>query len=189
MRVIAGKFKGRKLKTVQGEMTRPTGDKVKEAVFHKMGPFFAGGYCLDLFAGSGSLGIEAISRGMDKCIFIEKSSTAFRTIQKNVHLLQIDHQCEIYRNNAYRAIQILAKKQQQFDLILVDPPYERGNYLEIINKIIKENILRAYGFLYIEYSPKKEISFQSEMFELVHEKKYNSTTCVMILQKKKVENL
>src|SRR5690625_4127464 len=99
MRVIAGEFKSRHLKAVPGSNTRPTSDKIKESIFHMLGPFFEGGLCLDLFAGSGSLGIEALSRGMDKVIFVEKSSSAIRIIHKNVEMLKIESQCEIYRND------------------------------------------------------------------------------------------
>lgn len=185
MRVIAGKLKGRHLKAVPGTATRPTSDKIKEAVFHKMGPFFEGGHCLDLFAGSGSLGIEAISRGVDRVIFVEKSSLAIRTIHKNVTKLQIESQCEIYRNNAFRAIQILSKKNIHFDLIIIDPPYEKVDYTMLINDIDESNILQHSGLLYFEHSPKEEIIFQPTHFDLLYEKKYNATTGVTILLKKK----
>src|SRR5690625_5258619 len=110
MRVIAGQFKGRRLKTVPGKNTRPTSDKIKEAVFHMMGPFFQGGQCLDLFAGSGSLGIEAYSRGMDSVTFIDHSNQAIKCIRTNVKELQMEDNSQIYRNDAFRAIHTLGKK-------------------------------------------------------------------------------
>src|SRR5690625_6269218 len=91
MRVIAGEFKGRKLKAVPGMNTRPTSDKVKEAVFHMMGPFFRGGTCLDLFAGSGSLGIDALSRGIDHVIFFDKLFKSNKCIYLNIMFILISY--------------------------------------------------------------------------------------------------
>ncbi len=184
MRVIAGEFKGRHLKAVPGSNTRPTSDKVKESIFHMLGPFFEGGLCLDLFAGSGSLGIEAVSRGMDKVIFIEKSSVAIRMIHKNVEMLKIESQCEIYRNDAFRALQILSKKNLQFDLIILDPPYDKGLYQKVIDYIAEKDLLQSKGKLYIEHRPEQKISYNIERFERLTEKKYNETISITILQKK-----
>src|SRR5699024_9088973 len=148
MRVIAGQHKGRKLKTVRSDGTRPTSDKIKEAIFHKLGPFFTGGICLDLFAGSGALGIEALSRGMDRAIFIEKSSQAVRTIRANVEMLKMAQQCEIYRADASKALHKLSEGPNTFDLICIDPPYEQDIYQPIINKIISAHLLKDQAFIY-----------------------------------------
>src|SRR5699024_7300375 len=121
----AGKYKGRQLKPVPGSETRPTADKIKEAVFHKMGPFFDGGNGLDLFAGSGSLGIEALSRGMDNMIFVDKSPKAIKVIRYHIELLKVQTNCEVYRNDALRALDIVSKKGERFSLILLDPPYDK----------------------------------------------------------------
>lgn len=184
MRVIAGELKGRHLKAVPGSTTRPTSDKVKESIFHMLGPFFEGGLCLDLFAGSGALGIEAVSRGMDKVIFIEKSSAAIRIIHKNVEMLKIESRCEIYRNDAYRALQILTKKNLQFDLIILDPPYDKGYYKKVIDYIESRDLLQSNGKLYIEHRPEQEIFFDNEKFERLSNKKYNETISITILQKR-----
>src|SRR5699024_1467660 len=104
MRVIAGAYKGRALKSVPGTNERPPSDKIKESAFHLLGPFVEGGNCLDLFAGSGALGIEAMSRGMEKVVFVERSASAIRVIRKNVAKLEMEEKCEIYRNDAFRAL-------------------------------------------------------------------------------------
>src|SRR5690625_2143401 len=119
MRIIAGKLKGRRVKAVKGMETRPTGDKLKEAVFHKIGPFFDGGCCLDLFAGRGSLGIEAISRGMVKVIIIDKAPQEIRTIHENIKGLEIEQQCDVYKSDAIRACQKMSKRGISFDLIFL----------------------------------------------------------------------
>src|SRR5690625_6853652 len=108
MRVIAGQFKGRRLKTVPGKNTRPTSDKIKEAVFQMIGPFFQGGTCLDLFAGSGSLGIEAISRGMESVVFVDKLGKAIHTIDENIKDLKLEKRTKVTRMKALRALRVAA---------------------------------------------------------------------------------
>lgn len=184
MRVIAGKLKGRNVKAVQGSATRPTGDKIKEAIFHKMGPFFEDGYCLDLFAGSGSLGIEAISRGMDKTIFIDNAPQAIKTIHHNIQTLQIEQQCEVYKSDAFRAIKKLSQKDIRFDLILIDPPYDKMNYQILISEIIKNNIANTDCMIYLEHRPSEESFLMNKDFEIIYEKNYNPTTSITIIQKK-----
>lgn len=183
MRIIAGKHKGRQIKPVTGLKTRPTGDKIKEAIFHQIGPFFDGGYCLDLFAGSGSLGIEAMSRGMDHVVFIDKSQEAVRTIRKNIELLQMENECEIYRNDAFRALQKLEEKEMQFDLILLDPPYDLIDYNELIKTIEQTNIVKDDCIIYIEHRPNENIEFNRNQFKVLKEKNYNATTSITIIQK------
>jgi len=123
VRVIAGKAKGRALKAVPGQGTRPTTDKVKEAIFSMIGPYFDGGQALDLFAGTGGLGIEAWSRGIDKVICIDKEKNSIDIIRENVRLVGAEEAIEIYRNDSARAMKALAKRNIQFDLIFLDPPY------------------------------------------------------------------
>ena len=110
MRVVSGNCKGKALKAVPGNSTRPTTDKVKEAMFNMIGPYFDGGIGLDLFAGSGGLGIEALSRGLDKMIFVDRDGKAIHTIRDNIHSCGFDDRVEIYRNDAERAIKALIKE-------------------------------------------------------------------------------
>lgn len=183
MRIVAGDLKGRVIKAVPGNETRPTSDKVKEAIFHKLGPYFNEGTCLDLFAGSGSLGIEAISRGMDQTTFIEKSGKAIKIIHHNVDQLQIRKKSEIYRNDALKAVNMLGKKQRTFDLILVDPPYEKVSYEKVLETIEQNNILTSDGKVYVECGSLDLITFNPAYFSVSYEKTYSPTTSVMILVK------
>lgn len=182
MRVITGSLKGRKLYSVPGTNTRPTSDKTKETIFHKIGPYFDGGTALDLFAGSGSLGIEAISRGIDHVVFIDQSPSAIRTIKKNIESLSIENCTSIYRNDAIRALQILAKQNKQFDLIFIDPPYKYKKYEQALSLIEQNKLIKEQGFIYIEYSPKMQPTYNEDVFHLFYEKKFSSTIAVMILQ-------
>lgn len=126
MRVIAGERKGFRLESVKGQDTRPTSDKVKEALFHGIGPFFDGGWVLDLYGGTGNLGIEALSRGMEHAIFVDQSKNAIRVIQNNLAHTGYTDRSEVYLNHADRALRALAKRGASFQLILLDPPYARA---------------------------------------------------------------
>lgn len=170
MRVIAGNCKGRPLKAVKGMTTRPTTDKVKESIFNMIGPFFQGGVALDLFAGSGSLGIEALSRGVEKAIFVDKDSNAIETIIHNVKQCDFFDQSEIYRNDANRALKAVMKRDLTFSLIFLDPPYKKQTLKDLIEKIDEANLLIDNGFIVTEHDsdielPDKVGSYIRKKFE------------------------
>lgn len=183
MRVIAGTMRGRILQAVKGNATRPTSDKIKEAIFHKMGPYFEGGKCLDLFAGSGSLGIEAISRGMERAVLVDQSNHAIQTIQQNVAVLKITDQVEVYRNDAFRALQVLKTKQQLFDLIILDPPYELVDYNQLLTEVIASNIMTESCIIYCEHASNLEVMIDKAMLEIIYTKKYSGTTSITLYKK------
>ncbi|MGM8364242.1 16S rRNA (guanine(966)-N(2))-methyltransferase RsmD [Virgibacillus sp. W0181] len=183
LRIIAGNLKGRQVKPVPGKQTRPTSDKVKEAVFQIIGPFFEGGECLDLFAGSGSLGIESISRGMDKAIFIDKNPKAIHTINKNRKDLEIEQQTEVYCTDAYRALQAVAKRHITFDLILIDPPYGKFNYNHLLNKIEKLNLVAKDGVIYCEHTAREQLDTLGESFTVIKQSTYSNTIGITIYKK------
>ncbi len=165
MRVVSGKWKGRQLKAVPGMNTRPTTDKVKEAVFNIIGPYFDGGIALDLFGGSGSLGIEALSRGVEKAIFVDKDGKAIQTIKQNVESFDLDDQVEIYRNDAVRALNALKKREIKFDLILLDPPYKNHHLKELIHKISEYELLSPTGLIMAEHS--NDVKLPEHMGEFI----------------------
>ncbi|MEK8132004.1 16S rRNA (guanine(966)-N(2))-methyltransferase RsmD [Paenibacillus filicis] len=134
MRVISGSAKGRTLKAVPGMGTRPTTDKVKEAVFSMIGPYFDGGLVLDLFGGTGGLSIEALSRGMDRAVLTDMDKKAIDTIRLNLQATGFESRAEIYRTDAQRALKALAKRDLKFDLVFLDPPYK----LKVIQKLLEE---------------------------------------------------
>src|SRR5690606_17308184 len=105
----AGQAKGLPLKAVPGKTTRPTTDKVKESIFNMIGPFFDGGTAVDLFAGSGGLGIEALSRGIEHAVFTDKDKKAIDTIQANLQKTKMEDQAQVYRADAERALKAMKK--------------------------------------------------------------------------------
>ncbi len=145
MRVIAGEHKGNRIQPVPNQSTRPTGDKIKESLFQMIGPFFDGGNCLDLFAGSGALAIEAISRGMETAILVDKHPKAVSIIHQNMEHLHIKENVEIYRNDAFRALKAIQKRDIQFDLIFLDPPYHKISYSKLLESITSMNIVKDNG--------------------------------------------
>ncbi|OPH61667.1 16S rRNA (guanine(966)-N(2))-methyltransferase RsmD [Paenibacillus ferrarius] len=154
MRVISGTAKGRSLKAVPGTSTRPTTDKVKEAIFSMIGPYFEGGQVLDLFAGTGGLGIEALSRGMDKAVFIDIEKKSIDTIQHNLQTAGLKDQAEIYRTDATRALKALAKREQQFELVFLDPPYKMKLIAELISAMEEQAIVVPNATIVVEHDAK-----------------------------------
>ncbi len=151
MRVISGSCKGRPLKAVPGQTTRPTTDKVKESIFNIIGPYFDGGQGLDLYAGSGGLGIEAISRGLDKVIFVDQNPKAVEVIQLNVAACRFEDKVEIYRNDAKRALKAISKRGVKFDVIFLDPPYAKQRLEEEITFIVENQLLLNEGIIVTEH--------------------------------------
>jgi len=159
MRVIAGDFGGRRLKAVPGTNTRPTTDKVKESMFNIIGPYFNGGVGLDLFAGTGGLGIEALSRGIDRAIFIDKDYKALSTVRENLAALGLQKdRAEVQKNDAKRALEGLKARGESFDLVFLDPPYKlTGLYQELILHLQEQNMLREGAVIVAEHSEEVEL--------------------------------
>ncbi|MGG0655989.1 16S rRNA (guanine(966)-N(2))-methyltransferase RsmD [Rummeliibacillus pycnus] len=175
MRVISGERKGMPLKAVNGTTTRPTTDKVKESLFNILGPYFNGGIALDLFAGSGGLGIESLSRGMDKAIFIEKDGRAFQNLKENIAKCRYEDRTEIHRNDATRALKILIKKEVQADLIFLDPPYKKHQYYELIQDIVSNGVISKEGTIVCEHDKEIELPESFFNFHKVRVEKYGGT--------------
>jgi 16S rRNA (guanine966-N2)-methyltransferase len=170
MRVISGKCKGRQLQAVPGMTTRPTTDKVKEAMFNMVGPYFQGGIGLDLFAGSGGLGIEALSRGLDKVIFVDRDAKAIQTIRQNLQSCGLLEQAEIYRNDANRALKAVIKRGIGFTLIFLDPPYKKQELKALISIIDEQGLLEKDGYVIAEHAEEVELPQHiGKLIKLKHE--------------------
>ncbi|PLT46243.1 16S rRNA (guanine(966)-N(2))-methyltransferase RsmD [Paenibacillus sp. FSL W8-1187] len=151
MRVIAGEAKGRALKAVPGMNTRPTTDKVKEAIFSMIGPYFDGGWALDLFAGTGGLGIEALSRGMDKAVFVDMDRASVAVVRANVAAAGMAARAEIYTNEAGRAVKALQKRGQRFSAVFLDPPYRLTHMDELIAELQERELLADDAVIVVEH--------------------------------------
>ncbi len=140
MRVVAGNYGGRPLKTLAGKTTRPTTDKVKGAIFNMIGPYFEGGRVLDLFSGSGSLAIEAVSRGMDNAVMVEKDRSAQLVIAENIKMTKEEEKFQLLKMPAERA---LANLSGQFNLVLLDPPYAKESIVANLEEMQEKDLLAA----------------------------------------------
>ena len=138
MRVVSGKYGGRPLKTLDGKTTRPTTDKVKGAIFNMIGPYFDGGRVLDLYAGSGSLGIEAVSRGMESAVLVEKDRRAQAVVAENIAMTKEVARFELLKMESSRALEQLTGP---FDLVLLDPPYAKEQIIADIEKMAERRLL------------------------------------------------
>ncbi|WP_125582864.1 16S rRNA (guanine(966)-N(2))-methyltransferase RsmD [Lacticaseibacillus suibinensis] len=150
MRVISGAFRGRRLVAVAGNATRPTADKVKESMFNMLGPYFDGGQALDLYAGTGALGIEAVSRGMTHATLVDKAYPAIKVIQQNVALTQAEDQFTVLKAPVERALASLAAAHQQFDLVMADPPYAKQAALTQLQELVDLNLVKPGGLVMFE---------------------------------------
>ena len=157
MRIISGTSKGRKLVTPKRFSIRPTSDRVKESLFNILGDEIEGKIVLDLFAGTGNLGIEALSRGAKRVVFVEKGRQALRLIQTNLHQFGwVDHS-EIIPKDVNRAIGILKEREEFFDLILMDPPYERGLTQRTLVKLNTHPIYHSDSLLVVEHNRREPL--------------------------------
>ena len=181
MRVIAGKYKSIKLNSVEGMNTRPTTDKIKENLFNML---TCEGRVLDLFGGTGGLGIESLSRGASHVTFIDGSNNAIKVIRSNIEKCKIPKSdYDVYRNDFKRALKILGKKEEKFDLIFLDPPYMDGYYSKVLNLIIECDVLVPDGLVVIESKKNTLFLQESSLFLMEKERTYGKTT-VTYLRKK-----
>ena len=140
MRIISGKARGTKLYTLDGENTRPTLDRVKEPLFNIINSKLMNAVVLDLFAGSGALGLESLSRGASKVVFCDKNFEAIKIVQKNVDKTRFNEKSIILKKDYVSTINFLSDNGYKFDLIFLDPPYETDYIYESLNLVINKNL-------------------------------------------------
>ena len=171
MRVISGKLKGRVLTGYHIEGTRPTMDRVKESVFASIQNRLEGSVVLDLFAGSGNLGIEAISNGASRCYFVDNNRECIKVISNNIKNFGIESECTILQSDYHKALENFKNQQILFDIIFIDPPYRYQIKKELLELIRKYQILADDGIIVFEYQKDNDINTIEE-FGLVQTKKY-----------------
>jgi 16S rRNA (guanine966-N2)-methyltransferase len=142
MRVIAGKYKSRQLAAPSGVETRPTSDRLRETLFNVVAPGLEDSVWLDLFAGSGAIGIEALSRGARSVYFVESSGAAARTIRKNLHTLEIDVGAEVIERDVAAGLRMLDSQGVTCDFAFLDPPYRKmGDYEQVLSFLARSRLL------------------------------------------------
>lgn len=176
MRVISGKAKGHKLKMVPGDKTRPITDRVKENLFNILGDWVIGTRWLDLFAGTGQVGIEALSRGADSAIFVDNSRLAIRTIQANLTHTQLASKAEVIYLDAFSYL-TRSYRRGPFDVIYIAPPQYQGIWSKVLSILdqISEPILVEDGLIIVQIDPKEYEELELENFQLTDQRRYGNT--------------
>ncbi len=184
MRIITGTAKGTKLLTPKGLNVRPTADRVKESVFNIIGGFVIDISVLDLFAGTGNLGLEAISRGAKSVVFVDNDETSVKIIKRNIELTKFSEQATVKKMDAIKIIEKFYNQGQTFDLIFCDPPYNCGLYPAVLQKLSIYNLLTPNGCLVIEHSKHEEVDCPENM-DVFRVQRYGETI-VKFIQKHKI---
>lgn len=179
MRIISGEHKGRRLVGGKKTEVRPTSDKVKESIFNVLREEVEGKRILDLFAGAGSLGIEALSRGAQWVTFVDASSQSINILKKNLKNLNLKSKSTVRRLDGLRA---LNKLKQNFQIIFADPPYLKGFVQRIIDSVAQSEVLEKNGILILEHHKKEALSFPEEKLSVLKQKKFGDTVISFFLK-------
>jgi 16S rRNA (guanine966-N2)-methyltransferase len=175
MRIIAGRYKGHRLATLKGSGTRPTRDRVREAVFNILepkGPFLR---VADLFAGSGAMGLEALSRWGGTALFVDSSRPALECIRENIIRLKLEERVEVQKRDLIRGIDFLKTPARPFDLIFMDPPYGKGWSALILPSLFNPSLLDQKGVLVLEHDAADPVPRQVGSWETGAVRRYGRT--------------
>ena len=189
MRVITGKAKGIVLKAPQGNETRPTADRVKEAVFSMLQFDIEGRKVLDLFAGTGQMGIEALSRGSDEAIFVDKSKDAIKLINENLQKVRLSEKASVFQADYLDFIK--RNQSRAFDIIILDPPYAKKMYAPALSAMLDAALIKPTTIIVCE-SGADEIFDGNEAlkgrFNIEKQSKYSNTVITLLKLKEDSEN-
>ncbi len=175
MRIIAGRFKGMSLPTLRGKTFRPTTERVREAVLSILGPKVEGARILELFAGSGAFGFEALSRGAASVVFVDKDKKAAATIAETARMLGLTDSASILAMDALRAVEKLAREGDGFSIIYLDPPYQSGWIAKIMNAPALTTLFAADGVMLVEKGIHTPDSPLPDMFRKTVARQYGDT--------------
>lgn len=181
VRIIAGRAKGRRLKSPRGMAVRPTADRVKEALFSMLASRFdlAGAVVLDLFAGTGGMGLEALSRGASQAVFVEESRPALAVLRDNVNLCGFADRAELMGISVRRALGALASRGPRFDGVFADPPYGRGLLPETLEQLAGGGLLRRGAWVMVEGRTDDDVNEKFGPLRLTQSRCYGKTKLML----------
>ena len=182
MRIIAGKYKGRQLFSAKNRSIRPTTDRVKEYIFSILEDYIKDCRVLDLFAGTGSLGLESLSRGASNVTFVENSYQSIKVLKKNLMRVKVIEPYTIVLKNA---LTFLRQNKEPFDLIFADPPFKWNHYIELIPLSFLPENLSEYGIFILESERTQEIEWETNIYEILRQKKYDRSLVTFFGRKEK----
>lgn len=186
MRVIAGAAKGHHLQTIEGLATRPTTDRLKETLFNIIAFDLPEASFLDLFSGSGAIGIEALSRGAAEAVFVENAAECQRVILANLQHTKLREKARLMQADVLSALDRLAAEGKKFDIIFMDPPYEAELYTPVLEKIAENGLLHREGYLITEGSSQIALTPPKSM-KILREKVYKTTTLTFLCMEEEVK--
>ena len=175
LRIIAGHLKGKRLHPVPGRMIRPTGNRQRESMFNILSHEVGDAGVLDLFAGTGVLGIEALSRGAKFAVFLDQFKGAISVIKRNIRSCKLEEKAKIIRWNIRYGLSCLKTAPLEFDLVFMDPPYNRGDIRPALENLHKTGRLKVGSTIVIEHSSGEPISVDETDFSLIDQRRYGKT--------------
>lgn len=176
MRVISGKARGLKLDSPKNNDVRPTTDRVKESLFNIINSYIIDSEVLDLFAGTGSLGIECLSRNAKSCVFVDNKKESLDIVKSNIKKARVENESTVLKEDFKSAIKTLNLKNKTFDIIFLDPPYYENLFEICLDEISKNNLLKKDGIIVVEHDTKEILSEKINNLEKFRDKKYGNTT-------------
>lgn len=182
MRIITGSARGCRLKTPKGaEVTRPTADRVKESLFNILGQMVAGRKVLDIFAGTGNLGLEALSRGAESAVFVDKATA--KLIAENLQLTRLQEKGIVRGSDVFAELSRQAAGKAEFSLIFCDPPYHKGLWQQALRQIdASDGLMAENGILVVEHGAEENEIPELSRLQLVHNRRYGHTTQLSFFQ-------
>lgn len=175
MRIISGKARGKKLKTPEGDHIRPTLDRVRENLYNMIGISIRGSVFLDLFSGTGAVGIEALSRGAEKVYFVDNDIKSYELTLYNIKSARLQEAAFVLKMDAQKALAQLESQGVKFDIIYLDPPYNKGIVQKILQQLGKYNIMQDEGTIIVETDRGEETPESIGEFYKIKEKNYAAT--------------
>ena len=180
MRIISGSKRGMLLETPEGLDTRPTSDRIKETLFNMIAPEIYDSYFLDLFSGSGQIGLEALSRGAREVIFVEKDKKAIACIEKNISKAKFGDECTLYKEDDFSVLNRL-NNHETFDVIFMDPPYNKLIEKQVLETLSKLNSISEDTLIIVEASLETDFDYVGDLgFEITKEKIYKTNKHLFI---------
>jgi 16S rRNA (guanine966-N2)-methyltransferase len=175
LRIISGSLKGRRIGTPKGLLIRPTSDRLRETIFNIIGGCVSGRTVLDVFAGTGALGIEALSRGAESAVFIDSSPTAVRLIEANLRLCGVEGRARVQRCDLLRMGKCIRSAFAPFDLVFMDPPYHLHAVRQALLNLHQSGTLAQNALIVAEHSAEEQIAVEGAPFWLNDRRRYGKT--------------
>ena len=175
MRIIGGQLRGKRLSPVRAAAVRPTSDRLREAVFSILSTSIEGAVVLDLFAGTGALGIEALSRGARKAVFVDRNRDAIALISRNVQMCRLQGRSTVIRWDITRNLNCLVRAACSYDLVFLDPPYDRGLVRPTLQHLCQGRFLASDAHLVVEHSPSEAFTPPPDGLSIADTRKYGKT--------------